>query len=158
MGGKYVKDHHVKLFQTITSQVRRDLGRTIYIYVVNSDPTVTTEDGYDPINKEQVNPSDTLERDETVYTITDVSIKYGPESEQFILTPGGRLEDGEVRVKMDLSKVLVDPSDVNGDTLFDSARIIVVDGRDYVLKGKPIKGGLRDLYSLVARLKLADVD
>ena len=152
---RFVDSRLVKTFQTTLRDLRKDLGRTITIWYKTGDPTVPTGT-LDPVNLEPVDPTNPLVPTKTVKTIKYVIIHYGPEDNPFVYTPGGRLEQGEVRLSMKLRDVLVDQSDVNGDTYFESAIKVIIDGNDFEVKGKPIKTGLRDLYSCVVICKLKE--
>lgn len=156
MSGHYVTDEIVNIYKNIISNVREDLGRTIQIYYVNNPPAAASGDGFDPVNSEPINPNDSVTRSETVYTVNNVSIAWGPELNPYVPTPGGRLEVGQCRVSVNLEKVLVTKGNVNGETYFDKARLVIVDGKNCRVVGKPVKTGLRDLFSCICICQLVE--
>jgi hypothetical protein len=153
--GNFIDDAMVQTFQDTITKVREDLGRTIQIYYKTGEPTVVNGT-YDPINKESVGYSDSLTYSETVYTVKNVIIHWGPEPNPYMDTPGGRLDVGQCRLSVNLKKVLVDQSDVNGDTYFDNCRQVIVDGKTCKPIGPVVKTGLRDLFTCICICKIAE--
>jgi len=145
---KFVNDKIVKIYQTYLDNIREDLGRPVYIYYQTGSPTTSDGDGWDPINEEPIDPTATITYTESVITVDKVLIKWGPEDEWMRLA-GGALAPNQARLKMKLSKVLVNQSNVNGATYFDNARKVVVDGIDCTVKAGGWKTGLRDLFNLI---------
>lgn len=146
--GHFIDDAMINTFQDTITKVREDLGRTIQIYYKTGEPTVTGG-VLDPINLEPVDYDDSLTYGETIYTIKNVIIHWGPEPEQYVQTSGGRLDVGQCRLSVNLKKVLVNPSNVNGDTYFDNCRQVLIDGKVCKPVGKVIRTGLRNLFTCV---------
>ena len=142
---KLVGDRLVKTFQLYMGQLRKDVGRSIIIWYKTGDPTSTG--AWDPVNEETVSSDDTKDDTKTVHTINNVSVRYGPEPERFISSPGGRLDVDQIRLRCNLEDIIIDGSNINSDTYFDNAIKVIVDGRDYRPITNVIRSGLRDLFT-----------
>lgn len=144
--GKYVTDRIVKIYQDIITDVRKDLGKTIYIYYQTGTATTSDSSGWDPINEEPVNPSATTTYAESIKTINNVTVRWGL-TDEWIRLPGGALEPKQCRLSMKLADVLIDSSNLDGDTYFHNCRKVVVDGIDCQVKSIIAKTGLRDRFN-----------
>jgi hypothetical protein len=154
----YITPEIDRTFQKVLTRLRQDKGRTIVIKYQSAVPTEADSGAWDPINNEPVDPSaspDYTDGTEDV-SVHNVIIHYGPEDNPYLHTTGGRLDQAEARLSMKLEDVLVDKTDKNGLTYFDGAREVIVDGKTYHVKGKPIPTGLGELFSLVVIVKLVE--
>jgi hypothetical protein len=145
--GKLIKPSHIRVYQKTLGKVIQDLGREIYIYVGSGIPSAL----WDPVNNEPVDPNTGLTYSDVIHTVT-ATIRWIKKDEiQF--SEGGTIVPGDVRVRCKLQDVLVSGSNVNGPTYFDIARKIVVDGEECELIERPIRSGLKDLFTITAYLK-----
>jgi len=145
MPKSYVPRSVIKTYQEVMDQVNKDLGRSITIYMRGDhDPDIVWDSGANC----PVNPQDYPDEDEwwewTTHTINNVSTIWGDEMSQFF--PAGRFEPHECELTVNLSTVLIDPSDVNSDTYFDTMAYCIVDGKKCVKNSVVTKMGLKDLY------------
>jgi hypothetical protein len=129
----------------------RSLGRTIKIVVGSETPT----SNWDPVNRVPIDPNEPVTYDDVTYTINNVSIKWFKE-EDLRFDPGGTLKPGSCRVKCKIEDVLAPGEDVNGETLFERARYVEIDGKRCELISKPVKTGLKDLFMVTAYLESLD--
>lgn len=149
-----------RFYRETMTQVRKDIGRSVDIYVRPSfedlDAEIDCPDcTYDFILKKSFNPTAGIDANgdcntchgtgktlgggvaipDTIYTIDYCSIVWGPLSDSsFRKVPVGRLEENEARLSVDLDRILVNPLDPNGDTYFDLAYKVVIDNYDYEVK------------------------
>lgn len=146
---KLITNKHVKTYQKILGQVLGEdgLGREVTFYVGSGIPTAN----WDWVNNEPINPTEEIVYDDTITTVV-ASVRWFKEDD-LVFLEGGTLRPGSVRVKCEISKVLASGTDVDGETLFTVARKIVVDGEECELISRPVKSGLRDLYTVTAFLK-----
>ena len=145
----YVTDRIVKVYQDVLTQVRKDLGRSILIYyqTPGSIPSTSDSDGFDPVNLEPINPTASVTYPDQIKTITNVLVKWGPDTNPWQRLAGGALEPGEARLSMKLTDVLIDSSDLESSTYFQNCRKVIVDGQDCRVKTVIVKSGLRDLFN-----------
>jgi hypothetical protein len=116
------------------------VGRVIEVYVGSGIPT----DNWDIVNQEPLDPNVPVTYDWTIHKIENVSIRWLV-PEDYVLTAGGRLDLGEVEIKCRLQDVLVSGSDPNGETIFNTASKVIIDGEECKERGKPQKMGLQEL-------------
>lgn len=155
MGRKLVNNRHVKLFQTLTDDVRESLGRPIQVYV-GSGTAIAGGSGWDPVNDEPLDPNEPLVYHDTVYSIEKAIVRWTGENAEYEFLSGGRVAPGDVFVKCNLDEVLISGTDRNSDTIFHHARKVLIDGQVCKVAQTPRKTGLRDLYSVEVWLKLVD--
>ena len=165
---KLITDRHIQIYQTMISQSREDLGRTATIYL---EPTKTecawclldpihdvsagiAASGYTWSDHEDYTSYNqticpecggigytTVENTQTVKG-SKKDLSYNQSEDKDV----GKFRPGTIRFSCDLNDVLVDSTDINGDTYFDRAIKVVLDGEVYQIVNTT-KGGLRDLYT-----------
>lgn len=164
-----ITDNHVRIYQETITAVRQALGRTATIYLEPTDVDCTYC-VYDPIAKKSsgiaetgmdwtTHPDYVAGRNdivcpecngegtvETQVTKTVLATKKDISTNDRIDSSAGTFLPATVRLSCDLNDVLVDPTDVNGETWFHRAVKVVYDGESYEVVN-PTKSGLRDLYT-----------
>ena len=164
-----ITDEHVNIYKTTITQVREALGRVATIYL---PPTVVDCPWciYDPVNKkssgvaasgyvwsthpdyvsplnDKLCPNCAGEGEiETEVTYTTLATKKDLSYNDRNDNTAGQFKPGTIRLSCDLSNVLVDTADLEGDTYFDRAIKVTYDGVTFNVVNVT-KGGLRDLYT-----------
>jgi hypothetical protein len=147
-----LRDSIVRKYKKAVDNARLALANDIVIYYKTGNKITVTSAEWDPINNEMIDinsVSDNPLRDEiltkTVKATTSrlgISDKYQP-----IQTAGGKIDRNEVIISCKLSDVLLDPTQVSGETLFHRAVKIDVNGDFCIPKTTPLKYGIAgDLY------------
>lgn len=151
MARKFVNTRTVKNFQRSISDLIDSLGREITVVI---DYPIVTGD-WDPVNLENIDANAVLTYSGTSYVI-DKAIVEWQDPLSFEYLPAGRIAPGDVRIRCRVADVLMSGDDINGDTIFEYARYMIVDGKTVKPFGKPSKSGLRDLFILDVWGKLVD--
>jgi len=149
---RIVSEATKRLYQKTISQIRKDIGKSIRIHIRPSFENIVDEIDcptceFDPLYRRSKDPdcptcggtgkvsAANLPIDDLIYTINDCSIVYGPLTDaSFRKVPVGRLEYDQVRISMNLDKVLVDKLNPDGNTYFDLAYKVVIAGYDYEVR------------------------
>ena len=164
-----ITDRHIHIYQDTITDVRNSLGRiaTIYLAPTNVDcawcildpvsnrssgvpePDVRWEDHpnysttYNIKICPECNGKGYVQTDNTeTVNGTKKDLSYNDNNESSV----GFFRPGTIRFSCDLDKVLVTPGDRNGQTYFDIAIKVVLDGETYKVLNTS-KSGLRDLYT-----------
>lgn len=144
MARKFVNNRTVKNFQRNIANLFESLGREVTVIIGSGIQNVD----WDPVNNEPIDPNSAITYNDTAYIIDKALIEWGDTPSDYEFISPGRLSPGDVRIVCKAEDVLMSGSDINNDTIFDYARYIIVDGQYVKTKGKPVKSGLRDLFTL----------
>lgn len=168
----------IKIYQKNISQLRKDLGRSITVHM-SPTRTLCNNCNYDsqrgestgvyngtgafsfsmgthcPVcdNKGKLEVAD-------IRTINNVTVKWidttsiNNQNYEFKIGQG---EPGWVRLSVDLSLVLIDKTNLNGDTIFNTCEKVVVDNEDCNVKNV-VKKGLKTLYTCRVYLRKKSLD
>jgi hypothetical protein len=140
---KLISNRQIKTYQKTTDALRESLGRTIQVYMGDPVPSAN----WDTVNNEPIDPNEEVVYDWDIKTIDDVSIRWFNKDE-FEWLPGGRIENGDCKIKCKLGDVLASGSDPNNKTIFHLAEKVIVDGETCKVMKPPRKTGLKTLYSV----------
>jgi hypothetical protein len=145
MAKKRISNRIINTFQEVMDSVITDLGRTITIYVRNGhNPDIP----WDTVRDEPLDTSTSPDQDDwyiyDVYSIQKASIIWDIQRSSFYSI--GRFDPQGCEVTCLLSDVLIDKTDINGETLFDTMEYCMIDGNKMVKDSVVAKSGLRDLY------------
>jgi len=164
-----ITDQHVLIYQQSITDVRQSIGRVAYIYLepIKVDCTYcildkvhgrssgvseygmdwTTHPDYDPVYNIKVCPNCNGKG----YTQSDVikTVKGTKKDLSYnnrVDLNAGMFRPGTIRFSCDLADVLIDLGNVEGNTWFDRAIYVILDGEKYEIVNTT-KSGLRDLYT-----------
>lgn len=164
-----VTDAHVAIYQNQIKQVRHDLGRTATIYLRPTqtecewcilDRVNNRSTGVQAPNKDWEEHTDYVSPKndricpecsgkgytEVENTVTALGTKKDLSYNDREDLVAGVFKPGTIRLSFILEDVLVDTSDLEGDTWLDRSIKVNFDGEDYEVVNL-VKSGLRDLYT-----------
>jgi hypothetical protein len=156
-------------YKKAVDKSREALADPITIYYRTGNKLATTA-GYDPVNKEPLNPDapgnpteGTRFNDEIATKIIQATTSWIGLSDKYIPLElaGGQLDVGDVFITCKLADVLLDPADTSSRTIFHDSVKIDVGGEIVKARTTPVKYGLAgEKYScaLVARKESTNIE
>jgi hypothetical protein len=156
MGGFYVTDQHVKIYQDTISHLREDLGRLI---TINLKPieSICSNCEYDSINKRSSSKYKTSPAGPKPFQNGTLCPQCRGAGK--LLIPQSKTYQANIRWRLEMLDENIDGKVLNGDVKVKvelsayediiAAVDFVIDGVRCTLSESPVKTGLRDLYNCV---------